>query len=109
MFLDGEPVPGAAVMLQPVEGSFGFGVCGDDGKFVISTYELGDGAIPGEHGIIVTMKEMATFSGAETQIDGDTVDPGTNLPERYAKTATSGLKVSVTKNLKPLELYLTSD
>ena len=109
--LDGVPLSGATIMLQPVEGgSLGYGVTDDNGLFVVSTFEVGDGAIPGEHGIVVKLSSTATETSSDS--DGKKVEVPTKqipkLPARYSKVETSGFKVIVEEGLEPLVLELTS-
>ena len=107
--LDGKPLAGVSVMLQPDVGSFGYGVTDENGAFVVSTFEVGDGAIPGKHGIIVTRQSSAMFvgdtSGETTPTESDAV---IEIPQKYSKVQTSGLTVEVDSRLKPLFLELTS-
>ena len=110
--IDNAPLANATVMLQPIEGgSFGYGETDANGLFVISTFAVGDGAIPGEHRIVITKKTPA----AELASSGDgsdiTVDQSGSMtqsvPKRYGNAESSGLKVMVEADLEPLVLKLT--
>jgi len=101
--LDGKPLSGATIMLQPAgRGSLGFGESDASGLFVISTFELGDGAIPGEHNIVVTYSSTDGDEGADPEKSSIVV------PARYSKPESSGLQVTVEEGLGPLTLNLTS-
>lgn len=111
--LDGSPLVGATVMLQPIEGgSFGFGETDSKGLFVISTFAVGDGAIPGEHRIVVSKKaaaaELAPAGDGdnEPQTDENPSD-SQRVPKRYSNAETSGLKVLVEDGVEPLVLKLS--
>lgn len=112
--LDGSPLVGASIMLQPVDGGiYGYGISGEDGAFTISTYEIGDGAIPGEHRIIVSMQGSQVFPGGEPGDEDDstgeiTTQHGTLIPEKYTDAETSGLSVVVSADSEPLILELES-
>lgn len=112
------PVEGAGVMFQPVEGgSYGFGVTDQNGSFVISTFEIGDGAIPGEHRVTVKMQTETGLIGSPTDglASDDTTQesptltrPMVELPSRYGKADTSGLTVIVESSMDPINLELTT-
>jgi hypothetical protein len=63
--LDGKPLSSAKVMFAPVEiagnvnpGKPAFGLIQNDGSFVLTTYEMNDGAIVGEHWVsIIALRE----------------------------------------------------
>ena len=128
--LDGQPLEGAAIMLKPVNGgSNGYGVADAEGRFEITTYRQGDGALGGEHRIIVSLAAIAPVaegeSGEPQQEEGEeegeeeSLDDGTELatsnqfemtslvPERYTDFETSGLTVLVGPENGPLRLELT--
>ena len=135
--LDGLPMEGAAVMLKPVAGgSNGYGVTGSDGSFEITTYRKGDGALPGEHGVVVTLQKMGeagSQAGAPTRAESEKTGSETNgasregfddggaelaagaeevvflIPKRYSSFKTSGLTTTVTSENGSLVLALTGD
>ena len=108
--LDGKPLAGVGVMLQPkLGGSFGYGESNADGTFTISTFEIGDGAIPGEHGVIIKDSASAVFPGGfDDTIAAAESEDRPNIPIRYRKVDTSGFSVEVNSRLEPLELNLVS-
>jgi hypothetical protein len=100
--LDGQPLPSGYVVVPTSRGRMASGRIQPDGSFVLSTYELGDGAQVGTHPVIVNEVPIDEFS-AEPRIKGP------KIPARYGQAGTSGLQVEV----KPgednrLELQLTS-
>lgn len=107
--LDGEPVEGASVLLIPVAGGHpATGVTDAEGKFVLSTFDAGDGAIVGQHGIAVTKSHFvgeATSDGLSTPA-GATAPARELLPARYAAPSTSGLTFDVSRSSPPLVIEL---
>jgi hypothetical protein len=116
----GNPVSGAQVSFV-AEGSPrpATGVTNDKGEFQLSTYDVNDGAVPGEHTITVAkfqsqaaaaapaMDSREMLSRPGSMLDGyrQTVgDPRTakgpqsELPEKYSKPESSGLKETVKKD-----------
>lgn len=123
VLLDGQPLEGAAVMLKPVDGgSNGYGVADAEGRFEITTYRQRDGAIPGEHRIIVTLEKVVQPVGVEPgEEDQEGLDDGMELavsnqgevisavPSRYTNFETSGLTVVVGPDTESLQLKLTNE
>jgi len=97
-FFDGTPMPGAIVLLTPKgKGARAVGVVQPDGSFMLSSYAANDGAAAGEYDVTVGWREKLR--------DGT---PGPSLlPERYGKTATSGLKATIAAGKNDLVLELT--
>ncbi len=92
VYFDGAPVAGAQVVFQSADGGGRRGVRADaitegDGSFLLSTYTAHDGVPVGEYGAtVVWRKPFLTEAGR----------PGPNqLPERYARAETSGLRFTV--------------
>lgn len=56
--LDGKPLSGATVAFSPLDpaGHAATGATADDGSFRLTTYEPGDGALPGEYKVIVVQE-----------------------------------------------------
>ena len=99
----GAPVEGATVTLVPntKDGQGAFGTTDQEGRFVLGTYEAGDGAVPGEY--LVTVKKVEqSGSGSQPTPDDPNYDPTATpeppknlLPEKYADIAKSGLKATI--------------
>lgn len=102
--VDGEPVEGAAVgMIPAVGGRHGAAVTDANGDFVVGTFTPSDGALAGEHKIVVTKVKMIKPGNERAGIapEYEYVVPG-----RYDDPETSGLNVTVTKEMEPLKLEL---
>lgn len=101
---NGSPVEGATVSLQPASGS-GQGAIGKtdaSGKFTLTTYTPGDGALPGEYKISVSKVEVTSMVSEEEalklQEQGRPIPPAQTkqlLPQKYGNTETSGLTTTV--------------
>jgi hypothetical protein len=114
--LDGEAVEGATVAFYPTgEGLPARGVTDAAGNFSLTTYEAGDGALPGEHRVAVSKTkapEETTVEGEGETIETPTGDEGENvehlLPPQYASPTTSQLTEEVKSGMDPVKLELTS-
>jgi len=93
--LDGKPPVHALVVLHPIDGEASkdrprpHGKVGENGTFVLTTYEPGDGAPPGEYA--VTVEWWLAAKGRR----GEDPPPTNRLPARYARPQTSGLRAVV--------------
>ena len=84
-----EDLVGYTVTLQSVEQSVSAtGIVEPDGTFEVSTYEPGDGAVPGKHRVAVTPPIQET----------DGPPPKPLIHPRYASFDTSGLEIAVDKS-----------
>ncbi|REJ71819.1 MAG: carboxypeptidase regulatory-like domain-containing protein [Planctomycetota bacterium] len=115
---NGSPVEGATVTLQPAAGSQDLkpasGTTDGQGQFTVSTFVSGsdyaEGAMPGDYAVTVTKTAGAGGEMSAEDLTGatkpdDAMEAGkSELPEKYADAATSGLTASVgadgAKNLK---------
>jgi len=82
-----QPVEGAQVMFMPTQGRPATGKTNADGHFTLSTFGTGDGAILGHHA--VTIAKRVPLS------DQPYAPERSEVPERYASTAKSGLTADV--------------
>jgi hypothetical protein len=85
---DGKPVAKGRVLFQPEKGGHDASGEIENGKFTLSTYDEGDGAIVGRHRIaVISVEETPTK-------DGDTTSKYL-VPEKFANPGTSGLMTDV--------------
>ena len=93
VLFDNQPVASAHVTFTPGRGRSASATTSADGSFVLTTYDVGDGAVVGEHLVAVTARDV-----------GEENSPGapgiarlgpSRVPERYGNTGTSGLKFEV--------------
>lgn len=120
--LDGKPVEGATVGFAPkAAGRPATGTTDAAGQFSLTTFEPGDGAVPGEH--VVTVSKIKS-SGQ--QFDMSSVPAGSDamplsgatpaggikiqweVPPKYADPKTSGFTINVKSGMEPVKLELES-
>jgi len=86
----GQPVDGAVVTFSPQEGNPGTGRTGSDGRFVLTTYNAEDGAVPGKHTVTVQLFPDGGLPGMEVESTGVT-----GIPNKYADPEASPLSREV--------------
>lgn len=80
-----------------------------DGTFTMGTYELEDGAILGEHKVMITAITAPGGSGLpEDVIDGEGA-PVSIIPERFGDLEKSGLVVNVKSGENNIDFVLTAE
>lgn len=90
---NGKPLTEGSVFFAPDDKDKGFpavGTIGADGKYVLSTFEKGDGAVPGSYKIAVQVMKGA--DEVQKKI-GQKV-----LPDKYYQAAISGLTATIGAN-----------
>lgn len=107
--LNNSPVEGATVTFDPGPASStkaAFGVTDAAGKYSLTTYELNDGAMPGEYFVTITKQAAAQRTPDPANEEQDYRPPEETegekpaqtvpmVPPKYARSATSGLKADV--------------
>ena len=68
------------------------GVLGKDGKYALSTFQSGDGALPGEYQVVVVSNPDIPSPEEIAENDAEVVSA---IPGGYASPTTSGLKATV--------------
>jgi hypothetical protein len=103
--LDGQPLAGASVLFQPDAGGRpAIGLSDSQGKFVMTTFEEGDGAQVGMNKVSVA-KEERVAPKAKLE-EGEYVDIKFLTPVKYASPNTSDLSVDVQPGMGPVTLEL---
>ena len=91
---NGEPVEGASVAFIPENGRPASGTTDASGKFTLSTFESGDGAVLGKH--TVAISESSEAPSAEGEEDYSLPDESAErFPAKYADPGTSGFTADV--------------
>ena len=91
--LDGKPVSSGTVIFTPKQGWPAKGTLDSEGRFTLTTYREGDGAILGLNQIIVF---AVTEDDPNEHFERPPSKPARSLiPERYGSQATSGLSHDV--------------
>lgn len=110
----GQPVDGAQVsLLAPGAPRNAAGMTDGAGRFTLTTFEPGDGALPGEHKVIVSKWETAAGTGRSPgrslapggENMGNYVQPKSLLPARYENPEQSELRVTVESGA-PMDLVI---
>ena len=94
VFSDGTPLGGGTIEFRPVRAEKSVtarGTIQPDGTFQLSTFEPDDGAIEGEHLVLI--------SPAPPRRIGEPVDPRMEIDLRYTQFSTSGLKCTVSRDV----------
>ena len=104
----GQPVDGATVAFQSADGSHGaMGVTDTGGKYTLTTFKSGDGAVLGEYSVKVFKHKLEGGGAAAGNDDGPpsaavsdqpVSAPKNLLPARYANATKSGLTATVGEN-----------
>ena len=106
-FEDGAPVEIGSVEFRSIEGeerTMARGKIEKDGSFTLSTFEPGDGALPGEHQVIIQQMVISEGLIAEHH------QHGRRVPRKYADYSQSGLKSKIkAEKSNPIVIQLQSD
>jgi hypothetical protein len=113
VLLDGKPLAGAAIMLEPVSGGVpARGSTGGDGSFTLSTFGRDDGALVGRHRVSVSKFVVEAVAANELGLEAAPapagLQPKASLPARYADAKTSGLEATVEAGGTKVEFALES-
>jgi hypothetical protein len=89
---NGDPVEGASVGFIPESGRPASGTTDASGNFTLSTFETGDGAVPGTHAVTITEASVAP-SGEEDYSLPEQSEA--RFPAKYANPTTSDFTATV--------------
>ena len=101
---NGNPVRGASVTFQPEKGKPANGVTDEEGRFTLTTFKEGDGAVVGTHRVSIVAISVVPPDEEGGNLAPDVVNEpieddyrieSTPIPEKYADPATSGLTQTV--------------
>jgi hypothetical protein len=87
LIYDGKPVAKGTILFQPEKGHDASGVI-ENGKFTLTTYAPGDGAVVGRHRVAIVSFEETPMK------DGDTTAKYL-VPQKFSDPGTSGLMAEV--------------
>ena len=95
----GRPLPGFQVSFQPVSGKPNrpaTGISDAEGRFVLGTNDVGDGAAPGIHGVAVVWVAPSDDGQGEVIDDPSKLPkPPIEIPVKYHSVETSGLEFEI--------------
>lgn len=90
VLFDGQPSQGATVVFAPEGHQFAATAKTDGaGRFELMTFDPGDGAVPGNYKVTVSLCEVIPLAGGAIREEH-------HLPKRYLDFETSGLTATVT-------------
>lgn len=98
VLIDGKPLTWGFVRLLPENGRPATGEIGPDGRFTLTTFEDGDGAVLGTHDVIVLANEQLSETTRRW-----------HAPKKYTNAATSGLTQTIDGPTDSLVINLTWD
>ena len=98
VLIDGKPLGVGFIRLIPENARAAWARIGADGRFTLSTFEEGDGAVPGAHPVVVRAGEALS----PTQVKW-------HAPKKYANVQTSRLTVTITGPTDSLVIELSWD
>jgi len=98
VLIDGQPVNSGTIRFKPVQGRVATGVIQSDGFFTMSTFEDGDGVVPGTHAVTVSSKDESSPNQVRY-----------NVPNKYRDPDQSGLSETIEGPNDSLVINLTWD
>lgn len=111
---NGAPVSSGEVVFTPVSGKGGEtgqgarGSIGSDGRYEMTTFDTGDGAIYGQHVVTVVVREKGAENLGKPKADGtfDYKLPKAVTPSKYASAEKSHLRCTVDSGSKTFDIDL---
>ena len=92
---NGEPVEGASVAFIPENGRPASGTTDASGKFTLSTFESGDGAVPGKHTVAISEQPDESEPMPGTPEAENWQPSEARFPEKYSDAKQSGFTAQV--------------
>lgn len=96
--VDGQPLKFGVIVFQPATGRASSGRLDGEGRYVLSTYDRGDGAIAGEYVVTISGNEQLSETSRRW-----------HAPKKYSNPAESGLTATVEDPRDDLNFELTWD
>lgn len=98
VLIDGKPLTHGFISVVPVGARPASGSIGPDGRFILTTYEGGDGVVLGTHQVSVMAGEVLSETATRW-----------HAPKKYSDTQTSGLSAPIDGPTDSLVFNLTWD
>ncbi len=98
VLIDGEPLTVGNIQILPDGARAASGKIDSDGRFEMTTFEPGDGVVPGTHRVVVVANEALGGTGQKW-----------HAPKKYVDPAMSNLTVEITEPTDSLEINLSWD
>jgi len=96
VLIDGQPVECGNIRFTPKDYRAASGKLGAGGRFELTTYEAGDGCIPGKHAVTVNAREI---------ISPDSIR--WHAPKKYCDLQTADLEIEIEEPTDSVEIELT--
>ena len=99
VLLNGQPVIEAGVTFMPSAGRPATGQSDEAGRFELTTFNSGDGAVLGQHVVTITKtetREVTYPDGGREPVEKIVRPPGRLVPPRYSDPGQSNLSATVT-------------
>lgn len=100
--LDGKAVPNGTIMFVPSSGPTATAEIQPDGSYSLTTYQKGDGAVPGNYTVVV----IAMADTSKVLPEERNPLPPSIVPDLYTSVATSPLRAEVKDQENVLEFNL---
>src|SRR5262245_54558099 len=100
----GKPVPNGTVSFVPSSGPKATGEIGPDGSYQLTTFRKGDGAVLGEHKVVIVAMQKN-----DPNIEAFTPLPPPIVPTKYTSLATTDLKAEVRDQENTINFDLKDD
>ena len=84
VLIDGEPLTHGQIRLTPADARPATAEIGPDGRFTLTTFDEGDGVVPGVHPVAVAANEYLSETRQRW-----------HAPKKYAHPTTSGLTATI--------------
>jgi hypothetical protein len=101
----GKPVPNGTITFTPNSGPTATGEIAPDGSYQLTTFRKGDGAVLGEHKVVV----VAMQKNNDPNIEAFTPLPPPIVPTKYTSLATTDLKAEVKDEDNTINFDLKDD
>ncbi len=98
VLIDGEPLTVGNIQILPDNARPASGKIDTNGRFEMTTFEPGDGVVPGTHRVVVVANEALGGTGQKW-----------HAPKKYIDPTTSELTAEITEATESLEINLTWD
>ena len=95
VLIDGQPLAAGQIRVIPTDARAASGKIDQEGRFTLTTFETGDGCVPGTHAVEITA--VQTDADRMVQL----------VPEKYGRADTSGLSITVEGPTDSLRIELT--
>ncbi|BBO30822.1 hypothetical protein PLANPX_0434 [Lacipirellula parvula] len=96
--VDGQPLKFGVIVFKPATGRASSGRLDADGRYVLSTYDRGDGAIAGDYTVTISGNEQLSETSHRW-----------HAPKKYSDPTASGLTATVESPRDDLNFELTWD